>query len=297
MPKSADVPTELRDFSKVFDQLMYRHEPSRVFSDYLMYVIQGHTYAPGYPLGTVPREHDNDPDYWDRWKKTYDDKEQKAFYSLYVEHVRVMDKMVCADNDWYDPLGIFYECMASSGHRSNMGQFFTPSTLCDAMTKIIYNPEEVGAGKYVSDPTCGSGRTLLSFNSHCPGNVMLAEDLDSTCVKMTVVNFLFHGCRGEVIHHDSLDPDSWFSGYLVNVNLKPGPFGLPIPHVCRLEKEKSLIWNKWQLRKQEVAEERAKNANTLFVDLEAKPKPSKKQAEPKVEIIDPKDINQQLTLF
>lgn len=253
MPKSTDVPVELRPFKKKFEELCYGQEPSNILSDYLSYIIDGWTYAPGYPLGTVPYEHSTLPGFRTRFDR-YSDKEKKLFHALYAEHLQVMSKQVVGTGDWYDLPGIFYESMSQGGSKASLGQFFTPQALCDVMTKIVHSEDMTGKGAIVSDPTCGSGRTLLSFHAHFPGNIMIAEDLDGVCAKMTAVNFLLHGVRGEVIHHDSLNPESWYSGFLVNVDLKP--LRWPMPHICKLEKENSIVWRFWQQRREEVAAEK-----------------------------------------
>ena len=68
----------------------------------------------------------------------------------------------------------------------------------------------------MGDPTCGSGRLLLAYHAHNPGNYLVGEDISRTCCMMTVCNMLMHGCVGEVIHHDSLVPDSFLDGWYVN---------------------------------------------------------------------------------
>lgn len=66
---------------------------------------------------------------------------------------------------------------------------------------------------------------------------------------MTVCNFIIHGCRGEVIWHNSLEPESYSAGWLVNEHF--GKCGLP--SVREIPKEESVLWNFWQHRKQEDA--------------------------------------------
>jgi type I restriction enzyme M protein len=66
-----------------------------------------------------------------------------------------------------------------------------------------------------------------------------------------------HGAVGEVVHHDSLAPDSWFNGWIVNENLNnPLHPHFGIPHVRKLNKEDSLVINVWQRRAEEVANQK-----------------------------------------
>ena len=68
----------------------------------------------------------------------------------------------------------------------------------------------------MGDPTCGSGRLLLAYHAHNPGNYLVGEDISRTCCMMTVCNMLVHGCVGEVICHDSLQPKAFTDGWKVN---------------------------------------------------------------------------------
>ena len=68
----------------------------------------------------------------------------------------------------------------------------------------------------MGDPTCGSGRLLLAYHARNPGNYLIGEDINRTCCLMTVCNMLIHGCVGEVICHDSLNPGNFVDGWKVN---------------------------------------------------------------------------------
>lgn len=196
--------TELKTFDKTILDFCGRYgfEPSRVFDDFLRYVINGFT-IPGFP-GLSD------------WR--YTEEQNKGFLELYQNFILNLQKKL-NDHEWYDILGETYEAIiAGKGRRSNSGQFFTPMSLCDLMTEIteFNNTKKIPV---VNDPTCGSGRTLLSFNSKHMGCYYVAEDVDKTCCMMTVVNFLTHGIRGEVIHHDSLMQEESWNAWMVNSGL------------------------------------------------------------------------------
>lgn len=207
----------MKELVKQLSDFSYRsgYEVGRVFDDFLRYIINGFT-VPGYP--GLPDWH-------------YKDEENRAFYSMVQTLTLALQKEIYSKG-WFDAFGHIYEdLIASKSRRSNSGQFFTPETLCDLMTEITY-PNEKIVGKLISDPTCGSGRTLLSFHAKHPGNRYIAEDIDKTCTMMTVCNFLFHGVEGEVVWHDSLNPDSFFGAWKVNEGLN-NPFHkfFGIPHI------------------------------------------------------------------
>lgn len=231
-----ECPDQLRGFEKMFTGFTYQNglDAYRVFDDLLRYIIQGFTFD----IKDVPPLTS-----WD-----YTPEQSDVFYDMCSEWIRVMNKQVKDDTDWYDALGELYELLiASKGRRSNAGQFFTPMHLCDLMAKLNGADTPV-TGKRVSDPSCGSGRTLIAFHVRNLGNTLYAEDIDRTCAMMCVCNFLIHGCVGEVVWHDSLLPETYYGGWRVNENLRFG-----FPSVRTMEKEQSYVWRSWQARKAEVA--------------------------------------------
>lgn len=144
---------------------------------------------------------------------------------------------------WFDAFGFVYEDMiAGKFRRSNSGQFFTPPSICDLMTDINAPKEQRIVGKTISDPTCGSGRNLLAFHAKHVGNYYVAEDIDRTCCMMTVCNFIIHGVEGEVIWHNTLQPDTFYGGWKTNEQLN-SLFSKyrGIPHVREISYDDTLL--------------------------------------------------------
>jgi type I restriction-modification system DNA methylase subunit len=83
------------------------------------------------------------------------------------------------------------------------GQFFTPTEICRLMARIVI-PEGSPDGLTVSDPCCGSGRTLLAAAEINRTFVLYGADIDLMCCQMTCLNMLFNGLRGEVIWMDTI---------------------------------------------------------------------------------------------
>jgi hypothetical protein len=81
------------------------------------------------------------------------------------------------------------------------GQFFTPESITDMMAQMVGGGED---GTTVSDPACGSGRTLLSAAKINPRREFFGQDLDHRCVQMTVVNLALNGLSGYVTWGNSL---------------------------------------------------------------------------------------------
>lgn len=244
MANGYEAPEELRIIEKMLTDFVYHNgfEMSQVFDNWLEYII-GFFSIEGKPI--------------ENWR--YKPEHNKFFYELMAEWIKVMEKQT-ACNGWYDAFGTLYESLiASKSRRDGRGQFFTPPAVCDLMTQFQGNTEELkGKGHRVNDPTCGSGRNLIAFHVHAPGNYMYGEDIDRTCCMMTVCNFLIHGCVGEVIWHDSMMPGSWYYGWELNRklnNLLSKYFGLPL--VSELKKEDSFIFHVWESQRLEVEEKKA----------------------------------------
>jgi type I restriction enzyme M protein len=217
-----DAPSDFKDFHNIFTSLIYKYDVATVFDDFLDYIMIGFTV-------------DNSME----WDKRYSDKENEIFYKLTREWTNIMNKKVVNDNDWFDALGTYYEAeIVSKLGRKGSGQFFTPHNVCTLMAEMNLGIKGKGPGLSINDPTCGSGRCLLAAHVLAPGNYMFAEDLDLTCVKMTICNFLIHGVVGEVVWHNSLVPTDFFGAWRTNEFLNT----LGIPHVQKINKEQCFIY-------------------------------------------------------
>lgn len=246
---SYEAPIEVRELEKLINGLAYKcgSDSSQIFDDFLTYIIHGYSPLDG-PLQS--------------WK--YKKEETAIFYDMYVEWVRIMDRESNI-HGWYDAFGDLYmSCVAGKSRQRGTGQFFTPSHICDLMSALNDSDEKV-TGKYISDPTCGSGRTLLSWHVRNIGNYLCAEDMDRTCCLMTICNFLIHGCVGEVIWHNSLDPDSYYDGWKVNECLTNAGF----PTIRRIKQHESFVWKVWQSKKVEriLKREDVKPSSSKLTDI------------------------------
>lgn len=195
MPKTTEVPHELREFNKIFEMISRRWDYSRVFDDFLTITLN--FFRP------TPQKLE--------WPN-YERQDLDRFNALFREFFLVMQKGI-EQRKWYDALGIYYQVLSSQSKKSCMGQFFTPESVCDMMAKM--NPIE-GTGKFVNDPSCGSARTLIATHVLYPGQFYFAEDLDTMCCKMAAINMLVHGVQGEVININSLSRSEYRGGWRIN---------------------------------------------------------------------------------
>lgn len=232
MSNHCEAPPEVREIEKLLRQFTYAggFDTMEVFNDMLRYIIGYFTWK-AEPLKP-----------W-RYKKEHN----IVFWNILCHWILIMKRQI-AINGWYDVFGDLYMSITGSNSRTrNLRQNFTPDEVCELITMIM--GKAAGENGMISDPTCGSGRTLLSAHAEHPKKYLVAENIDHTCCMMTVCNFIIHGCHGEVICHNSIDPESYFCGWLVNEHL--GRCGLP--SVRQIPKEESALWNFWQHRKQEDA--------------------------------------------
>lgn len=197
--KSTDVPSELREFAKIFDKLEYRHDTASVFHDYMDYCIE---------VFDLTRTGERRERLMNTYGEQYD-----LFPQLFREHVNALNKRL-EFAGWYDLPGTFYECIASRSKSSALGQFFTPPSVCEFMASIN-GAEASPPGKTVNDPACGSGRTLLAWHVKSPGCYLYGDDIDPICTKMCAVNFCLHGVIGQACNIDTIRME-WRFGYQVN---------------------------------------------------------------------------------
>lgn len=105
-----------------------------------------------------------------------------------------------------DALGDIFMDFVSHGHN---GQFFTPQPITDMMAQmIITDPAD---GKSICDPTCGSGRMLLSAAKINRKFKFTGADLDQRCCKMTAINLAMNSLQGEVAWMNTLTMEHYGS--------------------------------------------------------------------------------------
>lgn len=130
----------------------------------------------------------------------------------YLEHDKCIDMFG----------NIYTEMYQSKGKASVLGQFFTPPHVCDLMAGII--GENVITGNIISDPACGSGRTLLAAFVKYKKGYYIGEDIDLVSVKMCALNMMIYGMRGRAICHDTIQSPVYFGiGYEINEVRYPMP--------------------------------------------------------------------------
>jgi type I restriction enzyme M protein len=196
-------PTTAQDWLRKFNaSALYKHEPSRLFEDYLDLVL----------CAVANRQRE---ERYLEVAKRYTKDELVLISELFAYHVLIQEHQT-AGGGWYDMLGDIYMEMAGRSKTSRMGQFFTPAEVCTMMAQMTLDGDT--AGKTVQDCCAGSGRMLLAAYAMAPDlGTLYAADLDGICVKMCALNFWLHGIRGEVAHMNSLSLE-WYGAYHTHPN-------------------------------------------------------------------------------
>lgn len=138
----------------------------------------------------------------------YSKKEQQIFPELVAILVQALERE-CEQ----DFLGEMFMALELGSHWK--GQFFTPYSLCKAMSAINVQDanDKIGAKGYVSlnDPACGAGATLIAARNALElagiGGTQaffVGQDIDRTAAMMCYIQLSLLGCAGYVVIADTL---------------------------------------------------------------------------------------------
>lgn len=193
---------------------------SRVFEDLMNYIVYGFCVN-----GKMPR--------WD-----YKPEQSKEFWEMFRLWTLAAEQEI-DQQGWCDvPGNLHQNVIYSKNGKGFLGQYFSPEHICDCMCRFTSASGGHKPFETVYDCACGSGRMLLAANAEaCEQHrhvYCAAKDIDETCVKMTVANFLLQGVVGEVVYGDGLNPSDGRLCFLVNEHLNdPASELFGIPH-CRI---------------------------------------------------------------
>lgn len=149
-----------------------------------------------------------------RLKHPWSPQEHAVLFELgkmYAEAVRDLPPFT-------DVLGQLYMNIAASGHKSVLGQFFTPPEISRMMALMSAHDQDWNKDAIsFNDPCVGAGVMPLEFSKVALQNNALSRvhimvcDIDIVCVKMTAIQFaanaLMHDLAPKslsVLHGDSL---------------------------------------------------------------------------------------------
>lgn len=142
----------------------------------------------------------------------YSEKEMESFAQMLAEVAMEMER-----NPDQDFLGELFMALGLSNEWK--GQFFTPYSVCRAMSAMTYGDDlkaqiEAKGWVAINDPACGAGALLIAFANECrrPGNeinyqtsvLFVAQDIDFLAGMMCYIQLSLMGCPGYVVVDDSI---------------------------------------------------------------------------------------------
>lgn len=173
----------------------------------------------------------------------YNDEREKEYLKIInsysKDEVDILVKMFSSlvnslDSERFnDVLGKIFEEL--NLHNKYKGQFFTPEHVCDLMSKITLNKDEIEKDiknkGYIklNDPACGSSRLIYSAlkfmvenNINYHYNVFVeVQDVSLICVLMSYIQLSLYGVNGKVIYGDTLTGEVYDVFYMPMMKLCP----------------------------------------------------------------------------
>lgn len=194
-----------KEIWKELEKACYRHETSRVFTDWLDMALNAYlslTDNMGPGIFSKLATNSLTGKYEERYL------EIAGRYSKGEPGKRSIDYM---NNAWVllvkkteevqeDVLGEIYMDRITFGES---GQFFTPSALCELMAQIVMG-DDAPENPSINDCACGSGGTLIKAGMKSPGSILYGQDVDRRCCMMTVLNMYLFDFNSEITQGDTL---------------------------------------------------------------------------------------------
>lgn len=185
--------TAFAEMKAAFHKLSYRHSYSNTFTYFLDYAL----YMLDPKKDPTPAEYLN---------SVFDEKEEKHIEEMFWAWADASDN---EGEGFTDVLGEIFMEFVSHGRN---GQYFTPQPICDMMALMTIDEDR----KTVSDPACGSGRTLLAAAKINRRMFFFGADNDLTCCKMAALNMIVNSMQGEIAHMNSLSLE-YYSSFQIRV--------------------------------------------------------------------------------
>ncbi len=210
-----------KSFTKEIEILSRRHGRSSIFDDFLTLSLCS-LHQINLSSKLQEKDDENEVIYFETIKP-YSKDELLVFGKL----LGILQACVY-DQPYSDLIGEYFTNHITRGQN---GQYFTPDPVCEMMARF-HGAGHQTTGKRVYDPACGSGRLLLNFAKFAPDNYFYANDISYTCAKMSALNFMLNGLRGEVAWMNSLSME-FNSAWKINT---------PTLGVLPIDKKLSEIW-------------------------------------------------------
>lgn len=186
----------MAEFHKLMDQQCYAYHYADVYRDFLNLSICA-------LLSDHTKDHPREKEYMGIVDKYRGDKVQmRRFADMFgcvAMHIHKTGRE-CLSELW--------EVYASN---DNLGQFFTPWSVCQLLNRITDGAREIpeSGNIIVSDPSCGGGRmfiaSALDLKPYQRSRVFYhGIDIDYFCCVIAALNLCFFNLNGWIVHGDAL---------------------------------------------------------------------------------------------
>lgn len=191
----------ISDWIKCFNSMSHRNDPNTMFRDW------ARCFALSIANSCVP----TDCELW----KTREAQYLEVIHRYQADEIKLFPElcghltMAFERETFADHLGSLY--MSLFGGNKNLGQCFTPMSMCQDCAKLAVEPVD-GEERTCGDECCGGGAMLIAAcEVYRDAGVdyhrwlkLYAGDLDALCVHMCYIQLSLIGARAEVWHRDAM---------------------------------------------------------------------------------------------
>nr|DAY94236.1 MAG TPA: type I restriction-modification system methyltransferase [Caudoviricetes sp.] len=183
---------DLKPYGKYLEGISQKHGRAKVFDDFLQIIVCC--------LSMGRKE-----ELYFKTIKPYSKEELNLFSEAFASLVIQIN-----EHPLQDPFGDYFEEHLSDARN---GQFFTPFSVSDLMAELLTARQPENRRKdgdtRVYDPTCGSGRLLLSAAEKDRKQFFVGADISYTCCLMAIINLCLNSLNGEVLHMNTISNVCW----------------------------------------------------------------------------------------
>lgn len=153
----------------------------------------------------------------ERFEHIFDDYDNEDKSIIRQLHKEITDLLAEFQNKHDDYLGELYMQVVREYGKPKLCQFFTPYHISHFMASVVVENQDNTRPYKMADPCCGAGGLCIAFVdvlknkkiNYLQNAIIIANDIDKTCVYMTYLQLSFAGAAAIVKHQDSLTQETW----------------------------------------------------------------------------------------
>ncbi len=154
----------------------------------------------------------------DRLSHVFDNYDEEDKNHAQIVCDEITDLLLEFENKRDDYLGELYMRIVNEYGKPKLCQFFTPYHVSLLMSKMTLDYDDKNKKLItIADPCCGSGGLCIAALevlqerkiNYLQKALIVANDVDKTCVYMTYLQLSFAGAAAIVKHQDTLTQETW----------------------------------------------------------------------------------------